>query len=312
MKEEEPIDRIHVFLLGKFNAARGEKAVDGLEAQKVQELLCYLLIYRNRPHVREKLADLLWQNSSSAQSKQYLRHTLCQLQAALENKHDAAETLISVESDWIQLNSAVDHWSDIQQLEQAFTLTQNQRGRELDEGQAQTVQQAVQLYRGDLLENWYQDWCILERERFQNMYLTMLDKLMSHCTARHFYEQGIVYGAEILRCDIAHERTYRRLMRLRYLDGDRTGALRQFEVCTKALAQELDVKPAAHTLDLYAQIRADRPFSLTLYESDNGAVPEERVSLPALLQRLNHVRTTLIQAQRQIEQDIEIVKTALS
>jgi DNA-binding SARP family transcriptional activator len=304
--------RIHVFLLGKFNAVRGEQTVDGLEAQKVQELLCYLLIYRNRPHVREKLADLLWQNSSSAQSKQYLRHTLCQLQAALENKHDAAETLISVESDWIQLNSAVDHWSDIQQLEQAFTLTQNQRGRDLDDGQAQTLQQAVQLYRGDLLENWYQDWCILERERFQNMYLTMLDKLMSHCTARHFYEQGIVYGAEILRCDIAHERTYRRLMRLRYLDGDRTGALRQFALCTKALAQELDVKPAARTLDLYAQIRDDKPLSLTLYESDNSAVPEERVSLPALLQRLNHVRTTLIQAQRQIEQDIEIVKTALS
>jgi DNA-binding SARP family transcriptional activator len=303
------MDRIHLFLFGKFCAARGEQTVCALETQKVQELLCYLLIYRNRPHQREKLADLLWQDSSSAQSKQYLRQTLCQLQAALENKHEAAETLILAGSDWIQLNPAVEHWSDIHQLEQAFALTQDKRGRDLDDGQAQTLQQAVQLYRGDLLENCYQDWCILERERFQNIYLTLLDKLMSHCTARHCYEQGIIYGSEILRCDIAHERTYRRLMRLRYLNGDRTGALRQFALCTKALARELNVKPAARTLDLYEEIRDDRPLALNLYEADSGAVAEEGVSLPALLQRLNYVRTTLIQAQRQIEQDIEIVET---
>ena len=37
------------------------------------------------------------------------------------------------------------------------------------------------VYRGDLLEGCYQDWCLFERERLQNAYLAMLDKLMVRC-----------------------------------------------------------------------------------------------------------------------------------
>jgi hypothetical protein len=47
-------------------------------------------------------------------------------------------------------------------------------------------------------------------------------------------------------------------MRLRYLAGDRTGALRQFERCAAALDSELDVLPSRATVHLYEQIRGDR------------------------------------------------------
>ena len=35
------------------------------------------------------------------------------------------------------------------------------------------------LYRGDLLTGWYQDWCLIERERYQCMFVSLLDKLMA-------------------------------------------------------------------------------------------------------------------------------------
>jgi len=37
-----------VRLFGRFELTHGEAAVGGLEARKVQELLCYLLIYREQ------------------------------------------------------------------------------------------------------------------------------------------------------------------------------------------------------------------------------------------------------------------------
>jgi len=40
------------------------------------------------------------------------------------------------------------------------------------------LQEAVRLSYADLLEGWYQDWCLYERERLQNIYLLILDKLM--------------------------------------------------------------------------------------------------------------------------------------
>ena len=34
------------------------------------------------------------------------------------------------------------------------------------------------VYDGDLFDGCYQDWCLLERERLQNVYLVLLDKEM--------------------------------------------------------------------------------------------------------------------------------------
>jgi len=305
------MDRLQVFLFGRFSTQRGDLVLTGLEAQKVQELFSYLLIYRKRSHPREKLADLLWPNSSNTQSKQYLRQTLYQLQVALEDNSDPHGALISVESNWIRMNPMADYWSDIRQFERAFALTQNRRGHELDDAEACALESAVQLYHGDLLESWYQDWSILERERVQNLYLLMLDKLMSYSAAHQEYERGIVYGSDILRCDVAHERTYRRLMQLFALAGDRSGALRQYERCVTVLAQELGVEPAEQTVALYQQIKEDRPLSHLFHRSQNDAYGDASLSLSGLLDRLTHVRMDLINAQRQVEQDIEIVKTAL-
>ena len=63
----------------------------------------------------------------------------------------------------------------------------------------------------------------------------------------------------MLREDRARERTHRRLMRLYYLAGDRTGALRQYERCAAALRQELDVEPSRRTSELERRIRRDDP-----------------------------------------------------
>ena len=78
--------------------------------------------------------------------------------------------------DWIQFSPEADLWLDVAVFEQAFALVRGVPGRELDTREAQTLQSVVQLYQEDLLESWYQDWCLYERERLQNMYLAMLDK----------------------------------------------------------------------------------------------------------------------------------------
>ncbi len=65
----------------------------------------------------------------------------------------------------------------------AFAQTKGAVSHELD-WTARAVRPAVLLYKGDLLEGYYQGWCLLERERLQNMHLNTLDKLMVFCQAR--------------------------------------------------------------------------------------------------------------------------------
>jgi DNA-binding SARP family transcriptional activator len=250
---------LHVTLFGRLAVRCGEQLITDLGPRKVQELFCYLLLYRDRPHHREILADLLCGDNPTSQSRKCLRQALWRLQAVLRTQAGLpSEKLLLVEADWVQINPEADVWLDVAEFEKAFALVHGVPGHELDAQRVQTLEEAVDLYQGDLLEGWYQDWCVYERERFQQMYLAMLDKLMDQCQAHQEYETGLVYGTRILRYDQARERTHRRLMRLHHLSGDRTAALRQYERCIASLEQELDVRPAKRTTALYEQIRADQ------------------------------------------------------
>lgn len=300
--------RLQFYLFGRFRLHCDEDPTLCLEGQKVQELLCYLLVHRDKHHFREKLATILWENGSSDQGKQYLRRALWQLQSAIDPATHPELDLITVDADWLQINPAAAYWCDVGQFEDAYRAAEGIRGRDLDQAMASRLHAATRLYQGDLLENWYQDWCIVERERLQNIFLTMLDKLMGYCEHGQEYERGIHYGNQILRCDIARERTYRRLMRLDYLAGNRTGALRRYERCTVVLRQELGVEPGRRTVLLYEQIKADRLPAPELLQSVSGSLPG---SLSDLLCYLEAVQANLARAQRQVMEDIESIKSAL-
>ena len=300
-------------LFGKFCVRRDQQILEGFEARKVQELFCYLLLHRNNPIPRETLAGLLWPDTTTAQSKKNLRQALWLLQSALGTQSERVnDRVLLVEPDWVQLNSGANLWLDVAVFEQIFNLVQKTPGQELDNSTAQLLQDTVQLYQGPLLEGWYQDWCLLERERLQSMYLTMLDKLMSYCEVRHDYETGLLYGMRIMCYDRARERTHRRMMRLYYLTGDRAEALRQYERCAIALAEELGISPSKSTVAIYSQIQADQLDEPIPTPVDTDTPPE--IPPPPLLEVLGHlaqVQRNLAELQNQVQQSIHIVETAL-
>lgn len=291
---------LRITLFGKFHVVTREGVAIDLEASKAQELLAYVLLYRHRPHHREKLATLLWPNSSLSQAKGYLRQALWQVQSALGQD----SPLSQVEADWINVNRALDIWLDVEQFERIWSLGERVKGHDLDGAQAEALQEGITLYRADLLENWYQDWCLFERERLQNIWLSMLEKLVSYCEVHDEYELGIGYAVQILRQDRAHERAYRRLMRLHYVAGNRTAALRAYERCVAALDEELGVKPAERTTALFEQIQTDHYPLQTIPSGDAS-------NLSALLSHLLHLHNTLLEAQKQVTQEIDSLKSAL-
>jgi DNA-binding SARP family transcriptional activator len=293
-----------IYLFGKFSVRHNERILDGFEARKVQELFSYLLLHRGHSLSRETLASLLWPDSTTAQSKKNLRQALWQLQSALKSLNESNKRrILLVESDRIQLDLHADlFWLDVLVLEEAFSLVQKIPDQEIDVQKAQILQHAVQLYQGPLLEGCYQDWCISERERFQEMYLTLLDKLVGHCDVQHDYETGILYGMRIMCYDRARERAHRRLMRLHYLNGDRAAALRQYAQCVVTLEEELGASPSKCTVALYEQILADQ-----LPENEPASTPREVADcvLPGILNRLMQLQADLSDLQTQVEQSIQ-------
>jgi len=300
------MSQLSVRLFGKLSVERGGEIVDGLAGSKVQELLCYLLLRRDRPLPRESLAALLWGDVPSVQSKKYLRQALWQLQVALKCHVESADSrFLVIGPEWVQLNTDSGLWLDVAVLESSHTAAQGLPSDRLDGPTVAALRAAVDLYRGDLLEGSYQAWCLSERQRLQGMYLNVLDRLMGYCEAHELIDAGLQFATLSLRCDRARECTHQRLMRLYYLAGDRAAALRQYDRCVIALDEELAVKPSQATVDLYQEISSGR---FRLSQAPGPAAP---TALTDVLERLRRLEAHFGAVQQQVRADIEIVQRAL-
>jgi DNA-binding SARP family transcriptional activator len=210
-----------------------------------------------------------------------LRKAIWKLRHALDSQAERLSNhLLLVCSDWIQLNPEAELWLDVQVFEQTFNDAKAQTGGELEETCIQDLKMAVELFRGGLQENWYSDWYLLERERFQHEYLIILDRLIEYCEANQRYMEGVTYSNLILHYEKARERTHRQLMRLFALAKDRSAALNQYQRCVQILSEELGVNPSKRTVLLHQQIVDDQwPEPGSLWEKE--AVPGPGSSLAA-------------------------------
>jgi len=253
----------------------------------------------------------LWQGQSPTKSRKGLRQALWRLKGFLENTGEQGATELVAEMDWIQFIPSNNWWLDTADFESTFAEINARRVRELSEADFHRLQEVVKLYQGDLLEGWYQDWCLIERERFQAMYLMCLDKLVQYCEVHHHYDAGLVYAADILRCDQAYERTHRQMMRLYYMSGARTQALHQYQRCQQALRKDLDIGPSDRTRQLHEQIRADNftPPVFALGKVDLR--PETAVEITNVLNQLEQVSEILNKIEYQVQQEIQALTSTL-
>lgn len=322
---------LSVSMFGKLQVHLDGEPIACSMSQKAQELFVYLLLYR-RAHPREKLATLLWQHGTTERTKAYLRKALWQLRQSIEPDDTEAGSILLVDGDWVQIHPEADLWIDVADFEEAFDEVRDRSTAEMSPDQVEALKEATSLYTGDLLENWYQEWCLKERERLKDMLLRMLDRLTRCCEQEGAYDSGIQYGLWALRIDPARERIHRQLMRLRARDGDRTGALRQYERCAEVLDQELDVSPTTRTRRLHERIQEDRfpvpPSSepaAPVSQMGDGRRGEKRGTLKVSethpdtrnvflrdgLHRLRQLQSQLAAVQKQLRREVEAVEIVL-
>jgi DNA-binding SARP family transcriptional activator len=313
-KKEESAHALTVNLFGRFRLCNAQQAITRLQQRRAQELFSYLLLHRNRPYPRETLASLLWEDAEPTQARKYLRQALWQIQTVLQSVVGAdAKDLLTLDAEWVQLNSVGCLSLDVAHFEHAVDVCQGTQGVHLSDAQREELEHAVALYCGDLLEGWYPDWCLFERERLQNCYLTALGKLVACCDAHGCVDCGLAYAECILRCDPAEEQTHYHMMHLYWIAGHRTKAIRQYQRCKKILLQELGVQPSERTKNLYDRIRADELDPLPGSEPAlwPGTPQRDAEGLTELMAYFRQLQVQLVAIEEQLKRDIHAVAVAL-
>jgi DNA-binding SARP family transcriptional activator len=224
---------LRVRLLGGLDVRLGEASVRPLESARAESLLAYLLLHRDAAQPRQRLAFLLWPDSTESQARTNLRHVLHNLRRALPD----ADRLIDVGPRTLRWRADAPLWLDVAVFEQAVA-----EGR---------LEEAVQVYTGDLLEGCYDDWLLEERERLGQLHRDALERLAAQMEERGEWSGAIGYAERLLRQDPLREETCRLLMRVCDASGDRARALRAYHVFEATLQRELGIEPSAATREAY-------------------------------------------------------------
>lgn len=259
------IPTLHIHLLGDFLLVSGDTPVTTVIVPRVQSLLAYLVLHRSAPQNRSHLAFLLWPDSTEAQAHTNLRQLLYHLRQSLP---DADQFLSASKQSlqWLPTHADGTFTLDIQEMEQALAQAEQAEQRQDMITMRQALEQVLHLYRGDLLPSCYDEWVVPERDRLRQVFLQAAERLIALLEVEREYSTAIQAAQQLLRQDPLHEATYRQLMRLYALRGDRAAALRVYHTCTKLLERELGTEPGEVTRAVYE----------TLVPSDNS--PEKQAS----------------------------------
>jgi DNA-binding SARP family transcriptional activator len=241
---------LSVWLLGDFRIKHDDRLITDVNTPRLQSLLSYLILHRDSPQSRRHVAFLFWPETSEDQARTNLRNLLHHLRQAIPN----ADSYLDIRTQTMQWRSDAPFILDVTTFYNAMTAA-DQASYTNDAAAAQVaLERAVAIYKGDLLPSCYDDWILTEREALRQAYLSALERLVRLLEEHCKYPEAIQNAQRLLRHDLLHEATYRRLIRLYALNDDRASALRVYHTCATVLQRELGVEPSAPTRDAYEQL----------------------------------------------------------
>jgi DNA-binding SARP family transcriptional activator len=242
-------------LMGRLQLSLGEKPLADLASAKAQALLCFLAV-DGRSHTRHYLSHLLWSDLPDSDARRNLRGDLLKLRQFIE-------PYLHVSNQSLRFKSEADHWLDVT----VFRALASPVGATPDQLAA-----AVDLYRGEFLEEFYvrdapvfEEWVYQQRLVLQEEMLSACQRLAGRAIEQGGYETAVTYARRMISLDSVREDAHRYLMTALALNGQRGAALSHYETCRQIMMDELGVEPAMATIALREQIR-NNELQITNYE----------------------------------------------
>ena len=256
------VKTLRIRLLGDFALLANDTPISSLDVPRLQSLLAYLALHRGVPQSRSRIAYTLWPDSTDAQAHTNLRNLLFKLRMTLPE----VDTFLVVDrltlcwqQDTFWRLDVMDFEGAIARAEQArctqdtaaalafvrqqalssIERTNSPLHSQLIEQHGENAgQRALKILTRDEPERYGQFKGLQEQERD--------------------YDAAISSAQRLLRHDPLHEATYRHLMRLYAVRGDRGAILRTYQTCAAVLKRELAIEPGLTTRKTYERlIRAE-------------------------------------------------------
>jgi len=254
-----PVRPLYATLLGPFGMYRGESRLRLGHSRTVLELCQYLVARLGQAVPREELLELLWPDGDLDRTSHRLHVVVSELRTLLDVR-GAGQSAVSCARDAYSM-SAPAVSSDCVVFDEHYAAGQARLANGDRRGAAAEFRVAVTLYRGDyLLETPYAEWTYAPRTHYSARRLNALTFLCEQATAEQDLLTALDCAQQILEGDPLRELAHRCLMRTYSAMDDAACALRQYNLCARALQEGLGVEPSDKTRALAEAIRHGHPL----------------------------------------------------
>jgi DNA-binding SARP family transcriptional activator len=204
-----------------------------------QRLLAFLGLH-DRPLQRHFVAGKLWTDFSEERA-------LASLRSAIYRANRPAAPLVRVLDSRLTLDMTVR--VDVREAAR-------EAHRLIDGSAADDASWAGLLLGGELLPDWYDDWLIIERERFRQLRLHGLEALSARLLQLERFAEAAESALAAIAGEPLRESAHRALIRVHLAEGNTSEALRHFELFQHLLASELGLQPSPRLVKLMRHIGA--------------------------------------------------------
>lgn len=224
---------LEVRVLGGFGLLYQGQEIETLRPGRAQSLLVYLLLHRDAPQPRSRIAADFWPDTTEAQARTNLRREIHALRKALPE----SDEFLLVESQVVQWKGRAAWEADLARFQAA-----------LGEGDFET---AVGCYGGELLPGCYEEWLLPHRERLHADYCQALERFAEEREDRGDHAGALVALRTLVAAEPLREELYRQMMGVCLRAGDRAQLAAIYRECQQVLMRELELEPDPETQEFY-------------------------------------------------------------
>ena len=242
---------LHVSVLGEQAITDDRAGSIPARPSRVVALVAFLVLHAGSAQARQRIAGLLWPESTDAQALTNLRRELHHLRQILRDDPSLVVTPREL------------CWSDTKTCRVDVRVFDTEREAALaaaaaddDDGILRHASAAIAAYRGELLPGMYDDWLLDARAQLERQCVDLCD-LACAARARAGDLAGAVEAARRrVQLQPLEEVGYRTLMELQADLGDRAGAVSTYHHCASVLERELGVAPDPSTRRAFQRLMA--------------------------------------------------------
>jgi DNA-binding SARP family transcriptional activator len=253
-----PVMRVRLF--GRFEVSCSGDRVALSRNTKAVTILKYLVVHRDELVSQDHLMAWLWPESNLRKARWSLNSTICNLRKLLSSCPSlSSKNQVLLEEGYYQLCPTIRIVTDVGEFDAHY-----ERGRRLkSEGRIPEAvaeyEKAVALYRGDyLVEDVYEDWTLVERERLLNANVEMLDLLATHYFDTERYHESLRTCFRLLSKDPCYERGHRCVIECYLSLGLHVRASHQFQLYQHFLLHNLGRDPSLEMKKLHRRILGEK------------------------------------------------------